>query len=77
MKAVRSIWRTVAPLALVTMGVAAWLALAMSVGAQTAAPAKPAVPAKAAKPATKKAAEPEYKMVVEPQAMELLRAMCA
>jgi len=77
MKAVRSIWRTVAPLALVTMGVAAWLALAMSVGAQTATPAKPAAPAKAAKPATKKSAEPEYKMVVEPQAMELLRAMSA
>jgi len=75
MKAVRPIRRTVAPLALVTMGLAAWLALAVSVEAQTAAPAKPAAPTKAAKPATKKTAEPEYKMVVEPRAMDLLKVM--
>jgi hypothetical protein len=73
MKAVRSIWRTVAPLAVVTVGAVAWLALAVSAGAQTAGPAKPA-PAKAAKPA-KKAEAPEVKMVLEPRAMDLLRAM--
>ena len=77
MKAVRSIWRTVAPLALVTFGVAAWLALPASVGAQTAAPAKPAAPAKAAKPAPKKAARPEFKMALEPRAMDLLKATSA
>jgi hypothetical protein len=77
MKAVRSIWRTVAPLALVTIGVAAWLALAVNVGAQTAAPAKPAAPAKATKPAAKKSAAPESKPVVEPRAMDLLKAMSA
>jgi len=75
MKAVRSIRRTVAPIALVTIGAAAWLALAVSVGAQTAAPSK-AAPAKAAKPA-KKAAAPEYKLVLEPRAMDLLKTMSA
>jgi hypothetical protein len=77
MKAVRSIWRTITPVALVTIGVAAWLALAVNVGAQSSAAAKPAAPAKAAKPTTKKPAEPEYKMVVEPRAMDLLKAMSA
>jgi len=79
MKAVRSIWRTLAPIALVTIGAAAWLALAVNVGAQTPtpAPAKPAVPAQAAKPATKKAEKSEYKLVVEPRAMDLLKAMSA
>jgi hypothetical protein len=75
MKAVRSLWRAVAPIALVAIGVAAWLALAVSVGAQTAAPAK-AAPAKAAKPA-KKAAGPEYKLELEPRAMDLLKATSA
>ena len=76
MKAVRSIRRSVAPLALVTIGLAAWLALSVSVGAQTAAHAKPA-PAKAAKPAAKKPAGPASKLVVEPRAMDLLKAMSA
>jgi hypothetical protein len=54
----------------------AGLAVAVMVSAQTppaTAPAKPA-PAKAVKPA-KKAAQPEYKMVLEPKAMDLLKAM--
>ena len=54
MKAVRSIWRTEAPVALIVIGAVAWLAFAVSAGAQTAAPSK-AAPAKSAKPATKKA----------------------
>jgi len=61
---------------LVTIGVAAWLALAVNVGAQTAAPAKQA-PAKEAKPAAKKAAPAENKPVLEPRAMDLLKAMSA
>jgi len=75
MTAVRSIGRALAPIGLFTIGVAAWLGLAASVGAQTAAPAKPA-PAKAAKPA-KKAAGPEYKLELEPRAMDLLKATSA
>ena len=56
----------------------AGLAVAVAVSAQSppaTAPAKPA-PAKAAKPA-KKTGEPQYKMAVEPQAMELLKATSA
>jgi hypothetical protein len=77
MNAVRSIRRTVAPIALVTIGVASWLALAVSVGAQTAAPAKPATPAKAAKPAAKKSPVEEFKLILEPRAMDLLKTMSA
>jgi len=77
MKAVRSIRRQIAPIALVAIGVAAWLALAVNVGAQTPVPAKPTAPAKAAKPAAKKSAEPEYTLEVEPRAMDLLKAMSA
>jgi len=73
MKAVRSNPRQIARIALVAVGVAAWLGLAVSAGAQSAAPAKPAAPAKAAK----KSAEPGYKMEIEPRAMELLKAMSA
>jgi len=54
----------------------AGFAVAAMVGAQTppaTAPAKPAA-AKAAKPA-KKPAQPEYKMVLEPRAMDLLKAL--
>jgi hypothetical protein len=72
MKVVRSNWRKVAPIALVTIGVAACLALAVNAGAQTPAPAK----ATAAKPA-KKAAEPQYKPEIEPRAMDLLKATSA
>ena len=53
----------------------AGLAVAAMVSAQSppaAAPAKPA-PAKAAKP-TKKAVAPVYKLVIEPKAMDLLKA---
>ena len=55
----------------------AGLAVAAMVSAQAppAAPAKSA-PAKAAKP-TKKPVAPEYKMVVEPKAMDLLKATSA
>lgn len=55
----------------------AGLALAASVGAQTTAPAKPATPAKAAKPATKKPAASDFKLVLEPKAMDLLKAASA
>jgi hypothetical protein len=56
----------------------AGLAVAAMVSAQTpsaTSPAKP-TPAKATKPA-KKAAQPEYKMVLEPKAMDLLKALSA
>jgi hypothetical protein len=76
MKFIRSIWRTVAPFALVTIGAAAWLTLAVSAGAQTAAPAK-SPPAKTAKAATKKSAAAEYKLELEPRAMDLLKVMSA
>jgi hypothetical protein len=61
-----------------TLALVAGLAVAVGVGAQTptaTAPAKSA-PAKAAKPA-KKGAAPEYKMVLEPKAMDLLKATSA
>ncbi len=67
--------RVLAPL-LMVVGVVLWLALAMSVGAQTtAAPAAPAKPkaAKAAKPA-KKPDDAGFKMIVQPEAMALLKA---
>jgi len=51
------------------------LAFALSAGAQSAAPAKPAV-SKAAK-AAKKPAASEFKLVLEPRAMDLLKAMSA
>lgn len=58
----------------------AGLALAATTGAQSAAPAAPqaktAAPAKAAKPAPKPTGS-EFKLVVEPRAMELLKAMSA
>jgi hypothetical protein len=61
----------------------AWLLtagfFAASVGAQTsapaAAPAKPA--AKSAKPAAKKQAVPQFKLILEPKAMDLLKATSA
>ena len=59
---------------------AAGLAMAATAGAQTAAPASPAKPApaaKATKPAAKKPAPSGFKYVVEPRAMELLKAMSA
>jgi hypothetical protein len=59
---------------------AAGLTMAAAAGAQTAAPAGPAKPApaaKATKPATKKPAPSGFKFVVEPRAMDLLKAMSA
>jgi hypothetical protein len=50
------------------------LGLSAPVAAQTAPGAKPAATTKAAKPA-QKAKAPEFKMVLEPRAMELLKAM--
>ena len=80
MRLVRSSWRTLGAFAWFTLVVVAWLALAVAVGAQTApagtAPAKPVPAAKAAKPA-KKPSEPEFKLVLEPRAMELLKATSA
>jgi hypothetical protein len=43
--------------------------------APPAAPAQPAAPAKAAKPATKKPAAQQFKLVLEPRAMDLLKAV--
>ena len=76
MKAARLLWRILAPIALVMIGVAAWLTLAVTVGAQTAAPAKPAQAVKSVKPA-KKISEPGFKLVLEPRAMDLLKATSA
>ncbi len=57
------------------LALAAGFIIASGVAAQSPAPAtKPAAPAKASKPATK-AAPPEFKLVVEPRAMDLLKAM--
>jgi len=56
------------------------VAFAVTVGAQspapTVAPAKPTQPAKAAKPA-KKPATPAFKLILEPRAMDLLKATSA
>ncbi len=63
----------------VVLAAAAWLALCTAVGAQTPAPAAPApkaAPAKAARPATKPAV-PAFKLILEPRAMELLKATSA
>jgi len=73
MNGVRSNWRKAASIALVAIGVAAWLGLATAVGAQAGASAKPAAPVKTAK----KAAEPGDKLEIEPRAMDLLKAMSA
>ncbi len=55
----------------------AGLFIAGGVAAQSPQPAaKPAAPAKAAK-ATKKPAVPEFKLILEPRAMDLLKAMSA
>jgi hypothetical protein len=60
------------------LALAAGLTMAVTAGAQTAAsPAKPAPAAKATKPAAKKPAPSGFKYVVEPRAMELLKAMSA
>ena len=87
MKAMSGSWRRWwVPFSIVA-AVVAWLALATKVGAQTpaqpaappaapaAAPAKPAAkaPAKATKPAKKPAAS-DFKLILEPRAMDLLRA---
>lgn len=56
------------------LALVAGLALASSVAAQTATPAAPAAKATKAAKAPKKPAQPAYKMVVEPRAMDLLKA---
>jgi hypothetical protein len=81
MKPVRSIGRTLVPFALFALSVVAWLGLVMAAGAQTPAPdakaaAPPAKTPKAATP-TKKMTPPEFKLVLEPRAMDLLKATCA
>jgi hypothetical protein len=79
MRLVRFSGRTLATLACLTLAVVAWLALAVAVGAQTVpagAPSKPAPAAKAAKPA-KKPSEAEFKLMLEPRAMELLKSTSA
>jgi len=57
----------------VALGALAWVALAASVDAQTPPAAKAA---KSSKPA-KKPATPEFRMVLEPRAMDLLKASSA
>ena len=62
------------------LAVAVSLVVAASAVAQTPQPAaKPAPPAKAAKPATaaKKPAAPPFKLILEPKAMDLLKATSA
>ncbi len=78
MTVVRSRWRDASAPLLVAVGVLLWLSLAMAVGAQTPvpAPAQPkaaAQPKQAAKPA-KKAADGGFKLILEPRAMDLLKA---
>jgi predicted nucleic acid-binding protein len=64
--------RAAAPFAL---GAPVSLALAATADAQnTAAPAKPAPTAKPAKAPAKKPAAPQFKLVLEPPAMDLLKA---
>jgi hypothetical protein len=84
MTTVRSTRRAfAAPVLMVPIMIALWLAPATSVGAQTPAPdAKAAAPAKAAAAAPAKKAAPKpaasgFKMIVEPKAMDLLKAMSA
>ena len=87
MKALHTLWRKwLLPFSVVA-AVVGWLALAAKVGAQTpaqpaapaaapaAAPSKPAekAPAKATKPAKKPAAS-DFKLILEPRAMDLLKA---
>src|SRR5215470_15567207 len=85
MKPDHSLRRTLLPFALLAFGVVAWLALAVTVGAQSNAPAAqaapggapakaPAPPAKSAK-AAKKPSPSEFKLILEPRAMELLKAV--
>jgi len=56
------------------LALAAGLVLVASAAAQTAAPAAPSAKAAKAAKAPKKPAAPAYKMVIEPRAMEILRA---
>jgi len=61
-----------------TLALVAGLSFAAAVSAQSPAPAAPAAaPAKAAKKAPGKPADPAFKLVLEPKAMDLLRAMSA
>jgi hypothetical protein len=80
MKALPGSWlKWVVPFSILAM-VVAWLALATKVGAQTsaqpaapaAAPAKPA--AKAQAKTAKKPAASDFKLILEPRAMDLLKA---
>ena len=59
-----------------TAALIAGLLVSGSAAAQSPPAAKPAVPAQSAK-AAKKSAEPAYKLVLEPRAMELLKATSA
>ncbi len=78
-KPARSIGRSLARVALFVLALVAWLTLAMAVGAQTPAPPNPTATAKAAKAAksTARAAPPEFKLGLEPRAMDLLKATSA
>jgi hypothetical protein len=78
MKPDHSLRRTLLSFALLAFGVVAWLGLAVTVGAQSSAPAAQAAPggapAKSAK-AAKKPSPSEFKLILEPRAMDLLKAV--
>src|SRR5512147_1074206 len=60
------------------LALVAGLMMAATAGAQSPGPAAPPSPAaKSAKPAAKKPTAPEYKLVLEPKAMDLLKATSA
>jgi hypothetical protein len=84
MTAVRFTRRTFAAPVLTVVTAILWLTLTMAVGAQTPAPsatspakATPGRKAAPAKPAAKKPAADEFKRVLEPRAMDLLKAVSA
>jgi len=83
MIAMRFRWRDCKGPLLVAAGVALWLTLALNVGAQVPAPAaaapKTSAQPKAAKTAkaARKPAAPPFTMILEPRAMELLKATSA
>jgi hypothetical protein len=85
MKFVRNQWREARAPVLVAVGVVLWLALALSVAAQSPVPTAPAMqPKAAAQPkaagapkaakSTRKAQDSGFKLILEPRAMELLKA---
>lgn len=80
MKSFRCQSPSVATVALIALVVVTWLVPVATVSAQTASPAvAPAKPAQTAKPAKRAGtpSEPAFKLVLEPRAIELLKATSA